>query len=846
MDIGLSRALMSTWNILLAVPGLMNSIHNEVGHYDERGRGRSLRFVGGKLPKQLTKEQILMVDRVPLLPYNIYPTERVHLPVRQADDTGGPDFVIQAEVTAEHERGITLKGLTQGGAMLSISVTIVAEGVVRVLLEDELSDTARVRLARDLPPGEPITLEKSPGKIALKTAAISVQLDLKPFHIAFYGADGRVLLSQNSTERTNIKMKLTVLPFGFSTAHGQRVAFHDSFTAEPDEHFYGFGEKFTDFDKRGQRLEIWNYDCGGAFSERAYKNVPFFVSTRKYGVFVDSTRAVDFDMVASNTAAFSLISQDSALDYYVLAGPDLKSIITSYAELVSLPILPPKWSLGTWISSGFQRDNADEVLRRAKLIREYNIPCDILHLDCYWQRFGRWSELLWDEEMFPDPADMIAQLKQMNFKVCLWINPYIGIKSERFTEAAQHGYFLKNAQGESYVIDIWGGFHPPVGILDVTNPAAGIWFKDLLRPHLRMGVDVFKTDFGEGIPIDSFAYNGMNGEQLHNLYALLYNDLVAQVTAEETGHSGLVWGRSTYAGGQRHAAQWSGDANCTFPALASTLRGGLSMGMCGHAFWSHDIGGFTGHPSQELYIRWAQFGLLSPLTRAHGNSGRLPWQFGEEGLRIFRDYANLRYRLLPYIYTYTCIAAETSLPLLRPMVLEFPDDPSTYTLDLQYLFGAELLIAPIYNSSGERTIYLPEGRWIDFWTREIITGPRSIKVQAALDILPMYVRANALIPTIEPTQYITDAPFEQVTFDAYLLEQGEFTLWDSDGITTISAALVERQVRIEVLGVKHTLALRLLPLAGAMQIEAVVVNGTEVSHDAWQYQQDGSLLVSWT
>jgi alpha-D-xyloside xylohydrolase len=793
-----------------------------------------------------------MVHRVPLLPYNFYYTEPPPLPVRQSDDAEGPDFIMRAEIKEELDRGIILSGTTRSGQIASISIQIVAEGIARILLEGEDSDPKRTRLARDIQL-ENLKVErtKAAGNVTLTTTAIQVRLELDPFHIAFYGADGRSLLSQNYTEVTNVGMKLTVLPFGFSKVAGKRVAFHDTFTAEPDEHFYGFGEKFTDFDKRGQRIETWNYDCGGVFSERSYKNVPFFVSTRNYGIFVDSTKATTFDMVASNTAAFSLISPDSALDYYVIAGPDLKTVITRYAELVSFPILPPKWSLGLWMSSGFQRDNAAAVVQRARQIRENNIPCDILHLDCYWQRFGRWSELLWDEEMFPDPAGMIAQIKEMGFKVCLWINSYIGIESERFTEAKEKGYFLKNAEGEAYVVNIWGGFHPPVGILDVTHPEAVTWFQNLLRDHLRLGVDIFKTDFGEGIPIDAVAYNGMSGEELHNLYALLYNDLVADVTAEETGHTGLVWARATYAGGQRHAAQWGGDANCTFPAMASTLRGGLSMAMCGHAFWSHDIGGFTIQPTAELYTRWAQFGLLSPFSRAHGNTTRLPWDYGEDALRIFRVYARLRYRLFPYIYTYACIAAETSLPLLRPMALEFQDDPSTYTLDLQYMFGKELLVAPIYNSSGERTIYLPAGRWIDFWTHEILEGSRTIKVQVPLDIMPLYVRANALLPTIEPPQFTIEAPFEEITFDAYLLDQGAFELRDTDGITRVSATLVGSQLRIEAEGAKQSLALRLFPLSGR-QIEAVYVNGREIEkkeilgNDGWIKEEDGAYLIKWS
>jgi alpha-D-xyloside xylohydrolase len=795
-----------------------------------------------------------MVDQVPLLPYNLYMSEPPHLPVRSADDDGGPDFVARAEVRQQNARGVVLRGVTRSGENVTITVIMVAEGIARILLEDEYPDAGRVRLARSIQDDSSVIVEQGIERISLRTSSLRVDIDLDPFHIDFYGYDGRPILSQNYSEVTNVRMKLTVLPFGLSKVDGQRIAFHDSFTAEPDEHFFGLGEKFTDFDKRGQRLTMWNYDCGGVFSERSYKNVPFFVSTRGYGIFVDSPCPVDFDMVASNTAAFSIISPDSALDYYVIAGPDPKTIITRYASLVSFPILPPKWSLGTWVSTGFLSSGAADILRCAQMIRQYEIPCDVLHIDCYWQRFGRWSELIWDGALFPDPAWLIAELKAMGFKVCLWINPYIGIESERFARGSEKGYFLKDARGQTYVVDMWGGFHPPVGVLDVTHPQAVAWFKDLLREHLRLGIDIFKTDFGEGIPADAIGYNGMSGKHLHNLYALLYNDLVAEVIAEETGHSGLVWARSTYAGGQRHAAQWGGDANCTFPALAATLRGGLSLGMCGHAFWSHDIGGFTGHPTQELYIRWTQFGFFSALTRAHGNTSRLPWEFGDEALAIFRDNARLRYQLMPYIYTYACIAAETSLPIMRPMALEFPQDPNTCTMDLQYMFGEHLLVAPIYNSSGERPVYLPEGRWIDFWTHEVLTGPRTVRVQAPLTTLPLYVRANTLLPCTRPEQFISDQPFKHVIFDAYLLERGQFTLHDSDGTTTVSAAFAgPDRLYIEVEGAKQRLTLRLIPLNGAPQVAKVYVNGSEIPEmtrqdstaigNAWVVQEDGTTMI---
>lgn len=797
-----------------------------------------------------------MAHRYPLLPYvDFRSTEPPDLPIRQADDDGGPEYVAKASVTGRHKRGLTLAGTTQTGEAVEIAVSVVAPGIVRVLLAGEKPDPGRVTLARDLSDRPlDVSLEESDSQITLASDLVKVRIDLDPFHIALYGPDGRVILDQNYTD-SYVTGALAVLPFGLSKVEGRCVAFHDTFNAGPDEHFYGFGEKFTDFDKRGQWLEMWQYNALGVNTERAYKNVPFFVSTGGYGIFVDSVTAVRFDMAVSNHLTFSLVVPDSALDYYVIVGPDPKTIITRYASLVSFPILPPKWAFGLWMSSGFKRDSADAVLGRARQLREHGVPCDVFHLDSYWQREDRWSDLNWDEEMFPDPEGLIRQVKALGFKVCLWMNPYLMSGSERLKEAQEKDYLLKTPQGEAYVTHLWGAItRPPVGIIDMTNPEAVAWFKGLLRSLLRMGVDVFKTDFGEGIPVDAVAHNGMTGERLHNLYPLLYNDAVSEVTAEETGRAGLVWGRSTYAGGQRHAAQWGGDPRCTYRDMASTLRGGLSIGMCGHAFWSHDIGGFKGQPTLDLYVRWAQFGLLSPLSRAHGTTTRLPWDYGEEASRIVRDYVRLRYRLLPYIYTYACIAAETSLPLMRAMILEFPDDPNTYTMDLQYMLGEELLVAPIYNSAGRRAVYFPAGRWVDFWTHELIEGPETRWVEASLDVLPLYVRANTLIPTIEPPDYLTDDPFDLVTFDAYLLDSGSFELHDTDGITQVSASLEGSRLNVQVEGVKRSLGLRLIPLPGVPSVDTVYVNGVALNRmDAleigpsaaagWTRHEDGTVRV---
>jgi len=784
----------------------------------------------------------------------IFPAYPPDLPRLDADDTEGSEYITRASLEIEHACGVSLSCMTNAGSTVSVQINLVSPGIVRVLLEGESLDQKHLTLAKNQSDQDvDIWIETTEKKITIKSDEITSHIDLDPFHLHFSGYDGRSLLEQNYTHR-DATGRMTMLPFGFTNVDGKFAAFHDTFTAEPDEHFYGFGEKFTDFDKRGQRLEMWLHNTYGVHSEMAYKNVPFFISTRGYGIFVDSLYCTRFDMAFSNHATYSFITPDSALDYYVITGTDLKTIISRYSSLTSFPILPPKWAFGLWMSSGFQHDTSEDVLDRARQLRKQEIPCDVLHLDCYWQRHGAWSDMKWDREAFPDPEAMIVQIRDMGFRVCLWKNPYLGIESELFPKAVENGYLLKTAEGEPYILDLWDGYHPPVGIVDFTNPEAELWYRTLLRPLLRMGVDVFKTDFGESIPHDAVAHNGMTGETLHNLYPLLYNDLVSAITAEESDHTGLVWARSSYAGGQRHAIQWGADCDCSYQGLASTLRGGLSIGMCGHAFWSHDIGGFYIQPTPELYIRWAQFGLLSPFSRAHGVTTRLPWDYGDEALRIFRDYVHLRYKLLPYIFTYAMIAAETSIPILRPMVLEFPDDPSTYNLDLQYMLGEELLVAPIYNSAGHRPVYIPEGKWVDYWTHEIIEGPKTIWVKVPLEVIPLYVRGNALIPTMKPTNHLSEEPFDSILFECYLLENGSFKLRDTDGNTHIKAAIQSTQLDLKVDGVKNRLGLKLLPLTTMTKLDSIILNGKPLvkkeqlnfergMESAWMRNGEGSIHI---
>lgn len=757
-----------------------------------------------------------------------------------------PSHVTRAEVRAERPGGLELAGVTSDGQEAEIRVTLAAPGTARVRLQRPgVAEGPRARLARDLPV-PPVTVTHGEGTVTIAGERLTVQVRLDPFLLTFCDAGGRVLLAQRE-DRKDISGRCRVLPFGCSDLTDGRVAYHDTFTAAPDEHFYGFGEKFTAFDKRGQQLCIWVRDALGAGSELAYKPVPFFVSSRGYAVFVDSTTAVRFDMAATNHAAWSLVVPDTVLEYYVLAGPPAEAL-AGYAELVGFPELPPRWALGLWVSSGFSADSEEAVRARAKELRERRIPAAVLHLDCYWQRFGRWSDMAWDTEAFPDPEGLLASLNEAGYRVCLWMNPYIGVESPRLAEAAERGLLLRRPDGEPYVVDQWSGTHPPGGIVDFTNPEAVAWFKELVRPVVRAGAAALKTDFGEAVPADAVAANGMTGEQLHNLYPLLYNDAVAEVLREERGRDHMLWGRSSYAGGQRHLGQWSGDPNCTWEDMAATLRGGLSLAMCGHPFWGHDIGGFYGTPSPELYVRWAQFGLLSPLARVHGTTSRLPWDFGEEALAIFRAFAELRVRLLPYLYGEAVEAVAAGQPLLRPLVLDYPDDPAAPLADLQYGLGRSLLVAPVCAPGGTRTLYLPAGTWVDWWTGEAVPGGRFQEVTVPLERVPLYVRANSLLPMAGSLELPPEEALNDLVLDAWLVPdaagEAEATCRLHGGGQVTGAAVRYRRGRVEVeVDPPGRAAVRLWPGGRRLRVDEVVVNGHAVPPSRLA-AEDGRLPVA--
>ncbi|MEU1485572.1 alpha-xylosidase [Streptomyces sp. NPDC005752] len=511
------------------------------------------------------------------------------------------------------------------------------------------------------------------------------------------------------------------------------------------ENVYGLGERFTPYVKNGQTVDIWQAD-GGTSSELAYKNIPFYLSSCGYGVFVNHPGKVSFEVGSESVGQVQFSVEDQSIEYYVVAGPTPKEVLSRYTALTGRPALPPAWSFGLWLTTSFCTSYDEETVTSfVDGMAERGIPLSVFHFDCFWMREYQWSDFLWDPEVFPDPEGMLARLKERGLRISMWINPYIAQKSALFAEGAEHGYLVRRPNGDIWQWDLW---QPGMALVDFTNPAARAWYDDKLRVLLDQGVDCFKTDFGERIPTDVVWHDGSDPERMHNYYAQIYNRTVFELLERERGAGeAVLFARSATAGGQQFPVHWGGDCFASFTAMAESLRGGLSLSLSGFGFWSHDIGGFEGTPDPAVFKRWLAFGLLSSHSRLHGNvSYRVPWEFGEEAVDVARKFTLLKHRLMPYLYGVAAEAHRTGVPMMRPMLAEFPGDPASRTLDRQYMLGPDLLVAPVFTEDGEVEYYVPEGTWTSLLTGERVTGPAWRHETHGFDSLPLLVRDGAVLP----------------------------------------------------------------------------------------------------
>ena len=487
------------------------------------------------------------------------------------------------------------------------------------------------------------------------------------------------------------------------------------------EKIYGLGERFTNFIKNGQTVDIWNED-GGTGTEQAYKNIPFYLSNKKYGLFVDNPGKVSFEVGSEKVSRVQFSVPGEEMSYSVIGGEDLKSILNTYTDLTGKAPLVPDWSYGLWLSTSFTTDYDEKtVLEFVDGMAKRNIPLSVFHFDCRWMKELEWCNFDWDKSKFPDPEGLLKKLHDRGLKVCVWINSYIGQKSPLFEEGAKNGYFIKNEDGSVWQWDKW---QAGMAIVDFTNPEATKWYQGYLKKLVAMGVDCFKTDFGERIPTEGVKYyDGSDPELMHNYYTYLYNKAVYDVLVETKGaDQAILFARSATVGGQQFPVHWGGDCSSNYPSMAESLRAGLSFGMSGFGYWSHDIAGFEDQASPDLYKRWTQFGLLSSHSRYHGSTAyKVPWLYGDEAVDVAREFTELKLQLKPYLKKMAVETHETGVPMMRAMVLEFPDDPTCEDIDTQYMLGDDLLVAPVFREDGVARFYVPDDGTGQAWTN-IITG----------------------------------------------------------------------------------------------------------------------------
>ena len=537
------------------------------------------------------------------------------------------------------------------------------------------------------------------------------------------------------------------------------------------EAVYGLGERFTALVKNGQTVETWNRD-GGTSTEQSYKNIPFYLTNRGYGVLVNHPECVSFEVGSEKVSKVQFSVEGEYLEYFVIDGPTPKAVLDKYTRFTGRPALPPAWSFGLWLTTSFTT-NYDEATVNSFIdgMAERNLPLHVFHFDCFWMKAFQWCDFEWDPATFPDPEGMLKRLKARGLKICVWINPYIGQKSPLFREGMEKGYLLKRPNGAVWQWDKW---QPGQAIVDFTNPQACEWYAGHLKRLVRMGVDCFKTDFGERIPTDVVWHDGSDPQKMHNHYAFIYNELVWNVLKQELGEEeAVLFARSASVGAQQFPVHWGGDCYANYESMAESLRGGLSLGMSGFGFWSHDIGGFENTAPAHVYKRWCAFGLLSSHSRLHGSkSYRVPWAYDDEACDVVCHFTQWKSRLMPYLYRQAALAAEFGTPMMRAMMLEFPDDPGCDYLDRQYMLGDSILVAPVFSEAGDVQFYLPEGRWTHLFTNHEAQGSRWHKQQHDFLSLPVYVRDNTLLALGNNDQKPDYAWHEGTAFQLFNLEEG--------------------------------------------------------------------------
>ena len=666
--------------------------------------------------------------------------------------------------------GVVLAGEAIGTGSLTVRVEAIGPRTFRYRFAPgaEVPSGDTPMLASDVHAMATARCEQTSTGVSLTTGEASIEVEVPGVGgpiLRVLGAEGHLIGSIGGGE-SNLMGAWDTFPTGIcrTPVPGHRLA-TEVLSLGADECVYGFGEQFGRLEKVGQTIDVNMEEAFGTVTPRAYKNVPFWVTTAGWGVFANHDARLTAWIGSRSAPQLQVAVDDDWFDAFVFVGA-VREVLGAYTELTGRPNVPPDWSFGFW-QSKISYSSANETLQVAERMRAEDLPFDVLHLDTHWFRRDWCCDLEFDPERFPDPAGYFEAMAAMGVKVSLWQLPYLPEGSALFDELAAVDGFVHREDGSLYDVGLcytpdWEG--GTVGCIDFTNPAAVDVYQRWLGRLLDLGARAIKVDFGEQAPVDGVYHDGTAGHRMHNRYPLLYNQAVAEITHARTDEW-IIWARSAFAGSQRYPLHWGGDSSARWDNLFADVAGGLSLGLCGFPFWSMDIGGFFGEPDDELLIRWLQAGLFLSHSRIHGFGDRELYDRGAT-TDVARDQLHLRYRLLPYLLGQAHLAAPTGVPLARPLLVDHPDDPTTWHLSDQWLLGNDLLVAPVASPGGKRRAYLPAGDWVHWFTGEHHHGPTWITVHSPIEHFPLYQRAASLIPLGPVVDHVGARPTDELTLRA--------------------------------------------------------------------------------
>jgi len=677
--------------------------------------------------------------------------------------------------------------ITLGSSQALVSITALASDLVRVRMTPGARfgpDYSYAVIKTDWPELR-VEFSGSGNARVVRTPELEVRLQFAPFRISFYDRSGHLIAKD--ADRLGMAWD------------GARV--HCWKWMPSDEQYFGLGEKSGQLEKRGHAYVMWNTDAygWGNSTDPLYESVPFFIGLRggrAYGLFFDNTWRSSFDMGVEAPDQYSFGAEGGELNYYFFYGPDPKKVIQRYTELVGRMPLPARWAIG-YHQSRYSYYPESCVRFIADNFRQRQIPCDALFLDIDYM--DGYRVFTWDKSRFPDPPRLLADLRKQGFKVVTIIDPGIKVDPNyrAYAQGVAEGNFVKKPDGQLYIGKVWPG---DSAFPDFTSEKVRAWWGSLYKGLIDDGVAGFWNDMNEPSIFDVpsktmdldaiFDDHGLHSPhaKIHNVYGMLMSEATRAGTLElRPNERPLVITRATYAGGQRYAAVWTGDNSSLWEHLRLSLPELMTMGLSGLTFAGADIGGFALSPSAELYTRWLEAGVFYPYCRTHtekGSRNQEPWSFGNRMEEINRRAVELRYRLMPYLYDAFHEAAESGLPVMRALLLDYPDDPQAVGQNYEFLFGDDLLVAPVVKSDErEWDVYLPRGVWYDFWTDQRYTGPRHVNVEAPLDRVPVFVRGGAIIPTQQVVEYTDQAPVDPLTFEIYPAGNSTREYYEDDGLS---------------------------------------------------------------